>query len=53
MSKYLIDDPWLEYLQTSDGSGRIASDDKKRRRILMKRIARFRHSRKTKPFRKF
>lgn len=53
MSKYLADDPWLEYLETPDGKKNANRDGDKQKKILNKRISKFRRSRKIKPFRKF
>jgi len=49
MSKFIIDDPWLKYLEIEAGK-RTERFDRKQRKALSKRIAKFRRSRKTKPF---
>ena len=53
MSKYLADDPWLEYLETPDGKKNAMRAGDKQKKVLNKRIAKFRRSRKTKPFRRY
>lgn len=50
MSKYIVDDPWLEYLYLPGKRGTSPVDDRQRR-ALAKRIERFRRSRRTKPYR--
>lgn len=49
MSKYLVDDPWLEYLYLP-GKRDTEIINERQRRALAKRIARFKRSRRTKPF---
>ncbi len=53
MSKYLADDPWLEYLETPNGKKNASRNVDRQKKVLNKRIAKFRRSRKIKPFRKF
>lgn len=53
MSKYLADDPWLEYLETPAGKKNAHRAGDKQKKVLNKRIAKFRRSRKTKPFRRY
>lgn len=50
MSKDIIDDPWLEYLYLPGKRSTDLTNDKQRR-ALARRIARFKRSRRTKPFR--
>lgn len=53
MSKYIVDDPWLEYLETPGDKANAHRDPGKQKKILNKRIAKFRRSRRTKPFHRF
>ena len=53
MSKYIVDDPWLNYLELPAESRDARHPNPKARRALSKRIARFRRSRQTKPYRLF
>lgn len=53
MSKYIVDDPWLDYLELPADTHDNRRANPKTRRALHKRITRFRRSRQTKPFRKF
>lgn len=51
MSKYLADDPWLEYLETPERHKNAHRARDKQGKILARRIARFRRSRRTQPYR--
>ena len=51
-SKYIVDDPWLDYLELPQDKRDNRHTSPKTRRALNKRIARFRRSRQTRPFRK-
>ncbi len=53
MSKYLADDPWLEYLETPAHKKNATRAGSKQQKVLARRIARFRRSRRTRPYRTF
>lgn len=52
MSKYLADDPWLEYLYLP-GKRTTQPISNRQRKALAKRIARFHRSRRTRPYHTF
>lgn len=53
MSKYLVDDPWLEYLETPTRKKNAGRANGKQQKVLARRIARFRRSRRTQPYHRF